>query len=155
MSTPSHAVLSVLNPGLAAGPCLVLNTPLNLWGGLDQATGQITDARHPHCGQTIGGRVLVMPPSRGSGTNAQILAQACSSGVGPVGVVLLGPDFVVTVGAIIARRIFDHECPVVVTDPAFALSVRTGDHLAISAGQTPDGHSSLLVTTSILKGHHP
>ena len=40
-----------------AGAALVLDEPLSLWGGIDPATGEIVDGRHPQRGQRVTGRV--------------------------------------------------------------------------------------------------
>ena len=53
-----------------AGDCsaetLVLDEPLSFWGGLDPKTGLIIDEQHPQKGQSVAGRVLLMPGTRGS-----------------------------------------------------------------------------------------
>ena len=81
----SDEVLQVrsLLPGTSHGTVLKLTEPLNAWGGLDPDSGVIVHRSHPQRGQCIAGRVLVMPQSRGSGTNAQVLAQATQGGAGP------------------------------------------------------------------------
>lgn len=112
---PSHdnSGFHILNEGEANGPILRLSAPLNIWGGLDPATGKVVDQRHPQYGECIAGRVLLTPPTVGSGTNAQIFAQACASGTGPAAIVLFGQDLVVAVGAAVVKRIYGLECPVV------------------------------------------
>ena len=53
------------------GPALVLDEPLSLWGGMDPATGELIDARHPQRGARLTGRVVVMPSARGSSSRKQ------------------------------------------------------------------------------------
>ncbi|WP_374114872.1 aconitase X swivel domain-containing protein [Pseudarthrobacter sp. R1] len=103
----------VLNEGQAEGPTIRLTAPLNIWGGLDPASGTIVDPRHPQYGLCIAGRIVLTPPTRGSGTNAQIFAQACARGMGPAAVVLFAPDYVVAVGAMVAKRLYGLQCPVI------------------------------------------
>ena len=39
--------MRALLPGVATGEVLVLTEPLSMWGGLDPATGEVIDRRHP------------------------------------------------------------------------------------------------------------
>lgn len=111
----------VLAAGAGAGPVLVLDEPLSMWGGLDPATGRIVDRRHPQLGAEVGGRVLVMPHGRGSSSAASVLAEALRAGVGPVAVVLREADEIVAVGALVAGELYGVACPVVVLDgPGYA-----------------------------------
>ena len=114
MFSPETSRFRILNEGEARGPALRLSAPLNIWGGLDPATGKVVDQRHPQYGESIAGRILLTPPTVGSGTNAQIFAQACAKGTGPAAVVLFGQDLVVAVGAAVVKRIYGLECPVIV-----------------------------------------
>lgn len=97
--------------GTASGVVLRLDEPLNVWGGLDPATGTITHRQHPQHGACVAGRVLVLPETRGSGTNAQVVAQAMANGVGPVAVVLARPDAVLVAGLIAGAELHGIVCP--------------------------------------------
>jgi uncharacterized protein len=131
----SDDVLQVrcLLPGTARGTVLKLTEPLNAWGGLDADTGEIVHHDHPQRGQSVAGRVLVMPQSRGSGTNAQVFAQAWASSRGPVAVVLGAADYVLCVGAVVSRELYGVTCPVVVADPVGYDAVRDGDEVTVEA----------------------
>jgi uncharacterized protein len=124
-----------LLPGDAAGTALKLSEPLNAWGGLDPETGVIVHHSHPERGQSIAGRVLVMPESRGSGTNAQIFAQAWASGHGPLAVVLGSPDFVLCVGAVVSNELYGTGCPIVIAEPRGYASIETGDSIVVRANE--------------------
>lgn len=104
--------------GAAAGPVLALAEPLSMWGGLDPATGEIVDRRHPQLGARVGGRVLVLPHGRGSSSAASVLAEALRAGVGPAAIVLREPDEILAVGSLVAAELYGIACPVVVLDPA-------------------------------------
>jgi uncharacterized protein len=105
-----------LVPGYGMGTALVLSEPLNAWGGLDPATGLIVHHSHPERGADITGTVLVLEETRGSGTNAQILAQTWAEGHGPVAVVLARADYVLCVGAVVSQELYGVTCPVVLLD---------------------------------------
>ncbi len=133
----SDAVVDVtcLLPGDAEGIALKLTEPLNAWGGLDPASGTIVHHSHPQRGLSVAGRVLVMPESRGSGTNAQIFAQAWASGHGPVAVMLESPDYVLCVGAVVSNELYDAGCPVVTADANDYDRIASGDSITLHASE--------------------
>lgn len=111
--------------GEAAGPVLVLDEPLSFWGGVNPATGAIVDGHHPQVGESLTGRVLVMPRGRGSSSSSYVLAEAIRAGTAPVAIVLGEPDPIVALGSIVARELYETRVPVVVADLA-ALSPASG-----------------------------
>src|SRR5438105_5764191 len=113
MRPSNHVPARTLHAGVGRGPVLELSEPLNLWGGLDPRTGQIVHPQHPQRGHSIANTVLLMPASRGSGTNAQIFAHVCGLGNAPAAVVLTAQDFVLLAGAVVARKLYAIRCPVV------------------------------------------
>ena len=137
MSRPDLAAEPVrgraLNAGRGLGRSLVLSEPVNLWGGLDPDRGEITDSHHPQRGARIGGRVLVLPETRGSGTNAQVFAQACAAGVGPAAVLLRTSDYVLTVGALVAAELYAISCPVAVLHASDYDRLVDGELLLVTA----------------------
>ena len=110
-------VARCLVEGNAEGTPLVLRTPLSFWGGLDPETGRVIDRTHPSCGAIVTGRILVMPAGRGSSSASSILAEAVRAGTAPSGIILGDPDPIITVGAIVAQRLYGRTCPVVVCQP--------------------------------------
>lgn len=105
-----------LVPGEARAECLVLDEPLSFWGGLDPATGRITDRHHPQGGLTVGGKILVMPSGRGSSSSSSVLAESIRAGTGPAGIILREPDRIIALGALVAAELYGHRVPVVVAD---------------------------------------
>ncbi|MDA7965536.1 DUF126 domain-containing protein [Ruegeria sp.] len=131
---------NVLNPGKAQGALLVLEDALSFWGGFDPQTGRILDDHHPQKGASIRGRVLAMPHSKGSAGTPAGMAESIRKGVGPVAILLRKADVNVTIGAMVAARLYDLHIPVLqVPDPLFAQLV-TGQVIAID----PSGHISAL-----------
>jgi predicted aconitase with swiveling domain len=102
--------------GTATGEVIVLTEPLSFWGGIDPASGDIIDVHHPQRGTNMAGRILVMPGGRGSSSSSSVLAEAIRIGTAPAAIVLLEPDPIVALGAIVAREIYGVTIPVVVTD---------------------------------------
>ena len=93
---------------------LRLSEPLSFWGGVDPQTGRIIDGSHPQVGESIAGRVLRMPHSRGSSSSPSVLAECLRLGTGPTAIILDQPDPMVTLGAAVARILYGIECPVTV-----------------------------------------
>ncbi len=100
--------------GSGEGEALVLDEPLSFWGGVDPATGRVIDPRHPQVGSNVAGRVLVMPAGRGSSSSSSVLAEAIRAGTAPAAIVLLEPDPIIALGAIVARELYGATMPVVV-----------------------------------------
>jgi uncharacterized protein len=119
--------------GTAQGRALVLDEPLSLWGGVDPATGDIIDPRHPQHGANVAGRILVMPSGRGSSSSSSVLAEAIRAGTAPAAIVLGEADPILALGAIVARELFGGTIPVVV---AAESALRIDDLATIRADET-------------------
>ena len=123
----------VLVSGRAAGPALPLHQPLSFWGGIDPTVGRIIDPHHPQLGESITGRVVVMPAGRGSSSSSSVLAESLRLGTGPAAIVLSERDVIIAVGAIAAFELYGVVCPVVVVAPEEAPSA-SGVPVAVVAG---------------------
>jgi predicted aconitase with swiveling domain len=119
-----------LVPGTGSGEVLVLEEPLSFWGGVDPATGEVIEARHPQHGANVAGRVLVMPGGRGSSSSSSVLAEAVRAGTAPVAIVLAEPDPILALGAIVARELYGRAVPIVVAGPH---GFRNGDIVTVRA----------------------
>ncbi len=102
--------------GNAEGLALVLAQSLSFWGGIDVATGRIIDADHPDRGETVTGRILVMPSGRGSSSSSSVLAEAIRRKTAPAGIILARTDAILAVGAIVADMLYAVRMPLVVGD---------------------------------------
>jgi predicted aconitase with swiveling domain len=122
--------------GEAAGPALVLEAPLSLWGGLDLHTGRVGDHHHPQVGATVTGRVLVMPAGRGSSSSSSVLAEAVRLGTAPLAILLAEPDEILVLGALVAEELYGRTCPILVLPQAPGGAIATGDLVTVSAAGT-------------------
>lgn len=95
------------------GPILVCEEGLSVWGGVDPATGRIIDALHPQHGQSLAGQVVMMPTSRGSCTGSGVLLGLAFAGAAPKALVFREGEDILTLGALVAARLFGHENAVV------------------------------------------
>ncbi len=131
----------VLVSGQASGEALVLTEPLSLWGGVDVSSGRVIDAAHPQHGSSVTGKILVMPHGRGSSSSSYVLAEMLRRGTGPAGLVLEEPDGILTVGSLVARALYQVDCPVIVA----AFPGETGQIWAVRA----DEHEAALSKLSL------
>jgi len=121
----------VLVEGTGSGEVLSLQEPLSFWGGVDAATGEIIDRRHPQVGHTVAGRVLVMASGRGSSSSSSVLLEAIRNGSAPVAILTLEPDEILSLGAIVAAEVYGRSIPVVLLDEATFRGLMTGDQVTV------------------------
>jgi 2-haloacid dehalogenase len=117
--------------GDGAGPALVLEAPLSLWGGMDPHTGRLSDHHHPQLGATLTGQVLVMPSGRGSSSSSSVLAESIRLGTAPLAILLADPDEILVLGALVAQYLYERTCPIVVLPDGAPGTIATGDPLEV------------------------
>ncbi|MBZ9765051.1 DUF126 domain-containing protein [Mesorhizobium sp. CA8] len=93
-------------------PVVVLEKPINLWGGLDPQDGTITDGAHPQRGQSIAGKVMILPGTHGSSSGASILIDAVRRGFGPAAIVVRRPDPQIAIASLLAGELYGIPLPV-------------------------------------------
>ncbi|MGZ8566100.1 MAG: aconitase X swivel domain-containing protein [Actinomycetota bacterium] len=134
--------VAVLVSGTAEGDVVTLDEPLSLWGGLDPATGDIIDVRHPQRGARVAGRMLLLPAGRGSSSSSTILAEAIRAGTAPAAIVLGEPDPILALGAIVGRELYGTVVPIVVADRATYVRVGAWGRARVDGSElrslTPD-----------------
>jgi predicted aconitase with swiveling domain len=115
----------------ALGPALVLSEPLSFWGGVDPSDGRIIDQHHPQAGETVRGKVLVMPSGRGSSSSSSVLAETIRAGTGPIAIVLAQPDRILALGAVVAAELYGRAMPVLVLEEDAYRSIPEGAEVEI------------------------
>jgi predicted aconitase with swiveling domain len=130
ISGPASRVWALV-AGPAAGPALVLSEPLSFWGGVDPSDGRIIDQHHPQAGETVRGKVLVMPSGRGSSSSSSVLAETIRAGTSPVAIVLAAPDRILALGAVVAAELYGDVMPVVALGEDAYRSIRDGAQVEI------------------------
>jgi len=95
-------------PAEVEGPVLVCDEGLSVWGGVDPVTGRIIDAHHPQHGAALAGCVVLMPSSRGSCTGSGVLLGLAFAGTAPAALVFREGEDILTLGALVAQRLFGH-----------------------------------------------
>jgi predicted aconitase with swiveling domain len=136
MIIPDESTVESIIPGRAEGPVVACEEGLSFWGGVDPATGRVIDAHHPLHDRSLTGAVVAMPTSRGSCTGSGVLLELALNGHAPAALAFREGEDVLTLGAMIAGRLFGRPIPVLRLDPkAYAALIRaerarlTDEHL--------------------------
>lgn len=104
-------------PGCVRGPLLVCDEGLSVWGGVDPASGEIIDALHPQRGRSLAGHIVMMPTSRGSCTGSGVLLGLALAGTAPLALIFREAEDILTLGALVAGRLFGHRVAVLRLSP--------------------------------------
>lgn len=102
--------------GRAEGAILAGQEGLSFWGGVDASTGRVIDTHHSLRGQSVAGKLLAMPTSRGSCTGSGVLLELIHNGHAPAALIFHEPESVLTLGALVAQHVFGKTIPVVQLD---------------------------------------
>jgi predicted aconitase with swiveling domain len=121
----------VLIAGCASGSALVLDDTLSFWGGFNPDNGEIIDVHHPQYQQLVGGRILCISESRGSAGTPGGIAETLRNGSGPAAFVLGDRDVNISVGTLVANRLYDLGVPVLEVSPSEMKQISSGDQLTI------------------------
>ncbi len=88
--------------GSVRGPALVCHHAFSFLGDVDMDTGQIIARGHEHEGESIAGKVLIYPETKGSSGGCVVLTVLAKQGKQPVALVLSKPaDPNIVEGAIV------------------------------------------------------
>jgi len=126
----------VLISGRATGPALVLDDTLSFWGGFNPVNGEIIDVHHPQYRQLVGGKILCIPQSKGSAGTPGGIAETLRNGSGPLAFVLGEPDVNISVGTLVANRLYDMKIPVLEISLEQMRQIKTGEALSIDRNGT-------------------
>lgn len=121
----------VLVPGEASGPAMVLDETLSFWGGFNPVNGEIIDVHHPQHQARVGGSVLFISQSRGSAGTPAAIAETLRNGSGPAAFVLTSADLNISVGVMVANRLYELNVPVVEISPDQMAQISNGCILCI------------------------
>lgn len=119
-----------LVPGPAQAELLVTGQPISFWGGVDPARGVVTDARHELRGQSMAGRILAFPFTKGSSGAGQVILELVRSGLAPAAIINIRSEPVVATGPLAARFLYGRFPPLVV--------VSEGDFGRLITGRTAE-----------------
>lgn len=106
----------VLMDGEAEGEVMRLEVPLSFWGGVDPATGVVTQPRHPAHGESVAGKVLAMRRTVGSSSSSAVMLELIHCGKAPAALLLGEPDAILALGVVVAREMGYATIPVIQCD---------------------------------------
>ena len=109
----STGLARLVVPAQVHGDIIVCADGLSFWGGVDPDTGRVIDAHHDLCGQSLSGKIVLMPTSRGSCSGSGVLLELALNGRAPAAFVFREGEEILTLGAEIAARMFDRTVGVV------------------------------------------
>jgi predicted aconitase with swiveling domain len=118
-------------PGRAEGTVLRLDGPLSFWGGVDPATGALTDPRSAHHGRLIGSTILMVPETRGSSSSSAVMLELLASGRAPAAIVMGRLDAILGLGILVAREMGWPTIPLLVLPAAAQAGFSDGERVAI------------------------
>jgi predicted aconitase with swiveling domain len=98
--------------GTASGPVLYSDVPLSFWGGVDPFTGVVIDTHHPLQGESLTGKILVIPSGRGSCGGSGAIFEMLLNDTAPAALVFCRRESILTLGVVIASELFDRQIPV-------------------------------------------
>jgi predicted aconitase with swiveling domain len=113
--------------GAAQGPALRLSEPISFWGGVDPASGRLSDPRAALHGESIAGRVLLIEETRGSSSSSAIMLELLARGLAPAAIVLDRVDAILGLGVIVARELGYPTIPLLRLDRAQQAQFRSGE----------------------------
>ncbi|MAP82891.1 MAG: hypothetical protein CMG99_04920, partial [Marinovum sp.] len=80
---------------------------LSFWGGVDPSTGCIVDVHHINHGNSLVGKLVLMPTSRGSCSGSGVLLQLMQNGLAPRALIFHEEEEILTLGAIVSDQLFN------------------------------------------------
>ncbi|MFF1831987.1 aconitase X swivel domain-containing protein [Paenarthrobacter sp. NPDC058040] len=115
---PTHVAKAsqVLVPGAGRGEVISSQQMLSFWGGLDPSTGTVIDHRHSLRGQSVAGKILVLPKGKGSSTGSAVLVDALFLGNGPAAIIMREADEIISLGVVVFEEFYQQTIPVIVLD---------------------------------------
>ena len=113
---------TIYGKGVIAGRAVVMRTPISFLGDVDGRRG-IVKVGNEEIG--IGGRVLILPFSRGSTVGPYIMYQLVKYGNAPLAILSVKADTLMLIGAVMAG------IPLVTDLPDSVLGVNDGEEVVV------------------------
>lgn len=135
MSTPYGRTISgsdgrIVVRGRASGDALVLGAPLSLLC-IRPEDGVIDDVHHPDRGQSVTGRVLCLPATRGGPASTGVLLECLRRDTAPAAMLLGEDEPAVIISCLVGRELYDKSIPVVVLKRESFAALATGARIEI------------------------
>lgn len=122
-------------PGSASGELITSNVALSFWGGINPQTGTVIDSHHPLVGQSITGKILAIPGSRGSCSGSGVILELLLNGCAPAALVFGREEMILTIGVLVAEEMFQRSIPVLQVPMAVLEPLARLDRVRIHDGR--------------------
>ncbi|CDX33756.1 conserved hypothetical protein [Mesorhizobium sp. SOD10] len=123
-----------LVPGAVSGEVLFAAVGLSFMGGVNSETGKVIDPHHPLYGQSLRGKILVIPSGRGSCAGSLAILELLMNGHAPKALVFQHKETILTLGVIIAKELFQRGIPIVRLSPEDFASLAAARHAIVKDG---------------------
>jgi len=120
--------------GSGTGRVMRLAEPISFWGDVDPFSGWLTNPRGSRHGQSIAGRVLVLPELRGSSSGSAVMLELLSRGIAPAALVLGRIDAIIGLGILVGREMGYPVIPLIQLDTAQQAALADGAMARIEPG---------------------
>lgn len=91
-----------ISKGHAKGEVIITKDSLSFLGGVNPKTGIVIDPRHELQGQTINGKILVIPSGKGSTVGSYVIFQMIKNKTAPKAIISINAEPIIATGAIMA-----------------------------------------------------
>lgn len=118
-------------PGTASGVACVSSLPISFYGGVDPETGKIRDIYNELQGEYLQGKILCMPGSKGSCSGSAVVLELIRKGLCPAGILCLEAEPILTLGAIIGKKIYHRAMPILTIQKEHYDKIHSGDSIEI------------------------
>ena len=120
--------------GSGAGRVMRLDHAVSFWGEVDPFTARLTNPREARRGESIAGRVLVLPELRGSSSGSAIMLELLARGIAPAALVLGRIDAIIGLGILVGREMGYPVIPLVELDAAQQATLAEGTWVRVEPG---------------------
>jgi predicted aconitase with swiveling domain len=134
MKRAAMATGTAIIDGRAAGRVLRVDHPLSFWGGVDPATGRISDPRSSLFDTPVAQRVLMLTATVGSSSSSAVMLELLAKNIAPAALVIGNIDAIIGVGVIVAREMGYGAIPVIHLVPSEQAAFDDGAEVEIGDG---------------------
>ncbi|RLF15227.1 MAG: hypothetical protein DRJ66_04715 [Thermoprotei archaeon] len=106
-----HAKTFSFLQGTLSGRLLISKTPLSFYGDIDVSSGVIINPRHDLYGETLSGKILLIPHSSGSTVGPYIIYALSQKGLAPRAILTCHADSLTAIGCIIGNIWYIYDVP--------------------------------------------
>lgn len=119
-----------ISKGCAKGEVIVTIEPLSFLGGVNPNTGIVIDSGHELYGESITGKILVIPSGKGSTVGSYVIFQMAKNKTAPLAIISIKAEPIIATGAIMAGIPMVHQ-----PDADILNILKNGDLVEVNADQ--------------------